>query len=45
MMETTIFGVEDEFNDWALCTKQIFKFLTILQAPNSSLMLDQNRKK
>lgn len=44
MMETTILGVENEFNDWALCTKQIFKFSTILQAPNSSLMLDQIEK-
>lgn len=44
-METTILGVENEFNDWALYTKKIFKFSTILQASNSSLMLDQNRKK
>lgn len=45
MMETTILSVENEFNDWALRTKQIFKFSTILQAHNSYLVLDQNRKK
>lgn len=45
MMETTILSVENEFNDWAVRTKQIFKFSTILQAHNSYLVLDQNRKK
>lgn len=44
-METTILSVENEFNDWALRTKQIFKFSTILQAHNSYLVSDQNRKK
>lgn len=45
MMETTILSVDNEFNDWAVRTKQIFKFLTILQAHNSYPVLDQNRKK
>lgn len=45
MMETTILIVESEFNDWVLCTKQIFLFSALLQARYSYLVLDKNRRK